>query len=157
MSQEPIGKFICEVQNGFCKKTLSRYYEWSSIAFGTSNSINFTGKLPARSRGINDRSKPSNYLVKNQINRNSNWLSWNLMSNRALFSWVNLQGGWKTWSAFLEKLNLRKWYNNYLYTGLPATIDVLDMIELNRERNWFENALPPISDEASFNMRRRLM
>lgn len=41
--------------------------------------------------------------------------------------------------------------------GLPATIDVLDMIELNRERNWFENALPPISDEASFNMRRRLM
>ncbi len=41
--------------------------------------------------------------------------------------------------------------------GLPATIDVLDMIEYNRERTWFENALPPISDEASFNMRRRLM
>jgi|GEM_PF-4386850 len=42
-------------------------------------------------------------------------------------------------------------------SGLPATIDVLDMIEYNRERNWFENALPPISDEASFNMRRKLM
>jgi hypothetical protein len=41
--------------------------------------------------------------------------------------------------------------------GLPATIDVLDMIEQNREKIWFENALPPISDEASFNMRRRLM
>jgi hypothetical protein len=41
--------------------------------------------------------------------------------------------------------------------GLPATIDVLDMIEYNRERTWFENALPPISDEASFNMRRKLM
>ena len=42
-------------------------------------------------------------------------------------------------------------------SGLPATIDVLDMIEYNRERTWFENALPPISDEASFNMRRKLM
>ena len=41
--------------------------------------------------------------------------------------------------------------------GLPATIDVLDMIEQNREKIWFENALPPISDEASFNMKRRLM
>ncbi len=41
--------------------------------------------------------------------------------------------------------------------GLPATIDVLDMIEYNRQRNWFENALPPISDQASFNMRRKLM
>jgi hypothetical protein len=41
--------------------------------------------------------------------------------------------------------------------GLPATIDVLDNIELNRERTWFENALPPISDEASFHMRRKLM
>ena len=43
------------------------------------------------------------------------------------------------------------------FSGLPATIDVLDMIEYNRERTWFENALPPISDEASFNMRRKLM
>lgn len=34
---------------------------------------------------------------------------------------------------------------------------MLDNIELNRERTWFENALPPISDEASFNMRRKLM
>lgn len=41
--------------------------------------------------------------------------------------------------------------------GLPATIDVLENIEMNRERTWFENALPPISDEASFNLRRRLM
>ena len=41
--------------------------------------------------------------------------------------------------------------------GLPATIDILDMIELNREKTWFENSLPPISDEASFNLRRKLM
>jgi hypothetical protein len=36
---------------------------------------------------------------------------------------------------------------NLIYgNGLPATIDVLDMIEQSREKIWFENALPPISD-----------
>lgn len=41
--------------------------------------------------------------------------------------------------------------------GLPASIEELDQIELNREKTWFENALPPISDEASFLLRRKLM
>jgi len=31
------------------------------------------------------------------------------------------------------------------------------MIEWNREKIWFENGLPPISDEASFHLRRTLM
>lgn len=31
------------------------------------------------------------------------------------------------------------------------------MIELNREKIWFEYCLPPISDEANFHLRRRLM
>lgn len=41
--------------------------------------------------------------------------------------------------------------------GLPATVEELDNIEINREKIGFENALPPISDEASFHLRRRLM
>lgn len=41
--------------------------------------------------------------------------------------------------------------------GLPASIDELDLIEQNREKVWFDNGLPPISDEASFTLRRRLM
>ena len=41
--------------------------------------------------------------------------------------------------------------------GLPASIDELDAIEQNREKVWFDNGLPPISDEASFTLRRRLM
>ncbi|KAL4472978.1 hypothetical protein ABPG72_020672 [Tetrahymena utriculariae] len=41
--------------------------------------------------------------------------------------------------------------------GLPASIEELEQIELNREKVWFENSLPPISDEASFNLRRKLM
>lgn len=41
--------------------------------------------------------------------------------------------------------------------GLPASIDELDMIEQNREKAWFDNGLPPISDEASFMLRRKLM
>lgn len=40
---------------------------------------------------------------------------------------------------------------------LPANIDELDMIENNREKTWFEDALPPISDEISFILRRKLM
>jgi hypothetical protein len=42
-------------------------------------------------------------------------------------------------------------------SGLPASVDELEMIELNREKAWFESCLPPISDEASFHLRRRLM
>lgn len=41
--------------------------------------------------------------------------------------------------------------------GLPASIIELDQIELAREKNWFDLALPPISDESSFDLRRRLM
>lgn len=41
--------------------------------------------------------------------------------------------------------------------GLPASIDELEAIEQKREQDWFENALTPISDEASFNLRRKLM
>lgn len=40
---------------------------------------------------------------------------------------------------------------------LPASIDELQVIEAERERVWFENSLPPISDEASFVLRRKLM
>jgi hypothetical protein len=40
---------------------------------------------------------------------------------------------------------------------LPATIEELQLIENERERVWFENSLPPISDEASFSLRRKLM
>jgi len=41
--------------------------------------------------------------------------------------------------------------------GLPATFDELEAIELAREKKAFEWALPPTSDEASFQLRRRLM
>lgn len=41
--------------------------------------------------------------------------------------------------------------------GLPASIEELENIEWNREKIWFDNALPPISDEASFQLRRKLM
>lgn len=41
--------------------------------------------------------------------------------------------------------------------GLPASIEELEAIEWNREKTWFDNALPPISDEASFQLRRQLM
>jgi hypothetical protein len=41
--------------------------------------------------------------------------------------------------------------------GLPASIEELELIEWNREKQWFDNSLPPISDEASFNLRRKLM
>ena len=41
--------------------------------------------------------------------------------------------------------------------GLPASVDELEQIENAREKVWFENSLPPISDEASFNLRRKLM
>jgi hypothetical protein len=41
--------------------------------------------------------------------------------------------------------------------GLPAGFDELEAIELNREKSAFDYALPPTSDEASFNLRSRLM
>ena len=41
--------------------------------------------------------------------------------------------------------------------GLPATFDELEQIEIMREKKAFEYALPPTSDEASFQLRRRLM
>ena len=41
--------------------------------------------------------------------------------------------------------------------GLPATMDEMEYIQLQREKNYFENALPPTSDEASFLLRRKLM
>ncbi len=41
--------------------------------------------------------------------------------------------------------------------GLPVGIDELEEIEERREKGWFEGALPPISDEASFGLRRKLM
>jgi len=41
--------------------------------------------------------------------------------------------------------------------GLPATFDELEAIELAREKKAFDWALPPTSDEASFQLRRRLM
>jgi len=41
--------------------------------------------------------------------------------------------------------------------GLPATFDELEAIELQREKKAFEHALPPTSDEASFQLRRKLM
>lgn len=41
--------------------------------------------------------------------------------------------------------------------GLPVSIQELDRIEMKREQTWFELALPPISDESSFNLRRKLM
>ena len=41
--------------------------------------------------------------------------------------------------------------------GLPASIEELEQIELAREKNWFDLALPPISDESSSILRRKLM
>lgn len=59
------------------------------------------------------------------------------MSNITIFALVNLQRRIKARSIVLKKSYLRQWYSNSLILGLPATIDVLDMIEYNRERNWF--------------------
>ena len=41
--------------------------------------------------------------------------------------------------------------------GLPAGVDELDAIELVREKQWFDYALPPISDESSYLLRKKLM
>ena len=41
--------------------------------------------------------------------------------------------------------------------GLPASIEDLEQIELAMEKNWFDLAMPPISDESSFILRRKLM
>ena len=41
--------------------------------------------------------------------------------------------------------------------GLPASIEELEQIELARDKNRFDLALPPISDESSFILRRKLM
>ena len=41
--------------------------------------------------------------------------------------------------------------------GLPASIEELDQIEFNREKQWFQNSLPPTSDEASIQLRGKLM
>ena len=41
--------------------------------------------------------------------------------------------------------------------GLPVTYEELDRIEEDREEKWFQYALPPISDEISFILRRKLM
>lgn len=40
--------------------------------------------------------------------------------------------------------------------GLPATMTEMDLIEQMREKRAFDYALPPTSDEASFNLRRKL-
>ena len=42
-------------------------------------------------------------------------------------------------------------------THLPPKIEELLYIEELREKTTFEGALPPISDEACFKLRRRLM
>ena len=41
--------------------------------------------------------------------------------------------------------------------GLPATMDEMEYIKIQREKISFENALPPTSDESSFLLRRKLM
>ena len=41
--------------------------------------------------------------------------------------------------------------------GLPATMDEMEYIQIQREKIAFENALPPTSDESSFLLRRKLM
>jgi len=41
--------------------------------------------------------------------------------------------------------------------GLPASMAEMEFIEQIREKKAFENALPPISDEACFTLRRKLM
>lgn len=42
-------------------------------------------------------------------------------------------------------------------SGLPASMAEMELIEQMREKRAFENALPPTSDEACFNLRRKLM
>ena len=41
--------------------------------------------------------------------------------------------------------------------GLPATMAEMHLIEQMREKRAFDYALPPTSDEACFNLRRKLM
>jgi len=41
--------------------------------------------------------------------------------------------------------------------GLPASMTEMELIEQMREKRAFENALPPTSDEACFQLRRKLM
>ena len=41
--------------------------------------------------------------------------------------------------------------------GLPASMAEMDLIEQMREKRAFENALPPTSDQACFDLRRKLM
>lgn len=41
--------------------------------------------------------------------------------------------------------------------GLPATMAEMNLIEQMREKRAFEYSLPPTSDEACFNLRRKLM
>ncbi|EGR28068.1 hypothetical protein IMG5_183920 [Ichthyophthirius multifiliis] len=55
------------------------------------------------------------------------------------------------YSEVLDLQNL-KWGK-----GLPCSILELDQIQYNRELRYFNESLPPISDEASFYLRRKLM
>jgi len=41
--------------------------------------------------------------------------------------------------------------------GLPASMTEMELIDQAREKRAFQEALPPTSDEACFNLRRRLM
>ena len=41
--------------------------------------------------------------------------------------------------------------------GLPASMAEMEMIQVARETRFFNNALPPTSDEACFTLRRKLM
>ncbi len=41
--------------------------------------------------------------------------------------------------------------------GLPATMIEMELIDQMREKRAFEQALPPTSDEACFNLRRKLV
>lgn len=52
----------------------------------------------------------------------------------------------------LLKIKHFKWGEN-----LPPTIDELEYIDDLREKTAFEGALPPLSDEACFGLRRKLM
>ena len=47
--------------------------------------------------------------------------------------------------------------NHKFGQGLPATMEEMHFIEEIREKEAFEGALPPTSDEASFSLRRKLM
>lgn len=42
-------------------------------------------------------------------------------------------------------------------SGLPASMAEMEVIESMREKRFFEDALPPTSDEACFILRRKLM